>query len=108
METGRKILNLMERGNVSRSELAKAVNINYQTLCKYLQDNRSIPEDILVEIADYFNVSLDFLMDREVKCFEKNNSAKYIELAMEIEGLNHGDRELIKSLVKSLNNKKDK
>ena len=52
MSTGDKILKLMDNKNISRSELSKALNINYQTLCKYLQNKRSIPGDILINIAN--------------------------------------------------------
>ena len=60
MNTGDKILKLMNEEKVSRTELSKALNINYQTLCKYIQNKRTIPKDALINIANYFNVTLKF------------------------------------------------
>ena len=64
MNTGDKILKLMNEEKVSRTELSKALNINYQTLCKYIQNKRTIPKDVLINIANYFNVTLDYLLNR--------------------------------------------
>ena len=110
MSTGDKILKLMDNKNISRSELSKALNINYQTLCKYLQNKRSIPGDILINIANYFNVTLDYLLDRDELSLMESTEYNHIELAKEIESLNEDDKELVKNLIRSLNskNKKDK
>ena len=110
MSTGDKILKLMDNKNISRSELSKALNINYQTLCKYLQNKRSIPGDILINIANYFNVTLDYLLDRDELSLMESTEYNHIELAKEIENLNEDDKELVKNLIRSLNskNKKDK
>ena len=100
MSTGDKILKLMDNKNISRSELSKALNINYQTLCKYLQNKRSIPGDILINIANYFNVTLDYLLDRDELSLMESTEYNHIELAKEIENLNEDDKELVKNLIR--------
>ena len=124
MSTGDKILKLMDDKKVSRLELSNTLNINYQTLCKYLQNKRSIPGDILVNIANYFDVTLDYLLDRDGLSLMESIDYNHIELANEINKLSeedkelekeryrlqYEDKELVKNLIKSLNskNKKDK
>ena len=110
MSTGDKIIKLLDNNNISRSELSTALNINYQTLCKYLQNKRSIPGDILINIANYFNVTLDYLLDREELSLMRHTEHSHIEWANEISKLDEKDKELVKSLIRSLNskNKKDK
>ena len=110
MSTGDKILKLMDAKKVSRLELSNTLNINYQTLCKYLQNKRSIPGDILVNIANYFDVTLDYLLDRDGLSWTECTHNNHIELANEINKLSEEDKELVKNLIKSLNskNKKDK
>ena len=108
MSTGDKILKLMDDKNMSRLELSKALNINYQTLCKYLQNKRSIPGDILINIANYFNVTLDYLLDREEISFMTHTEHTHIEWANEINKLDEKDKELVKKLIISLNNKNKK
>ena len=97
MNTGDKILKLMNEEKVSRSELSKALNINYQTLCKYIQNKKTIPKDVLINIANYFNVTLDYLLNRN-EIYMLNDT----ELANEINKLNENDKKLVKNIVKSL------
>ena len=97
MNTGDKILKLMNEEKVSRTELSKALNINYQTLCKYIQNKRTIPKDVLINIANYFNVTLDYLLNRN-EIYMLNDE----ELANEINKLNENDKKLVKNIVKSL------
>lgn len=97
MNTGDKILKLMNEEKVSRTELSKALNINYQTLCKYIQNKRTIPKDVLINIANYFNVTLDYLLNRN-EIYILNDT----ELANEINKLNENDKKLVKNIVKSL------
>ena len=97
MNTGDKIFKLMNEEKVSRTELSKALNINYQTLCKYIQNKRTIPKDVLINIANYFNVTLDYLLNRN-EIYMLNDT----ELANEINKLNENDKKLVKNIVKSL------
>ena len=97
MNTGDKILRLMNEEKVSRTELSKVLNINYQTLCKYIQNKRTIPKDVLINIANYFNVTLDYLLNRN-EIYMLNDT----ELANEINKLNENDKKLVKNIVKSL------
>ena len=97
MNTGDKILKLMNEEKVSRTELSKALNINYQTLCKYIQNKRTIPKDVLINIANYFNVTLDYLLNRN-EIYMLNDT----ELTNEINKLNENDKKLVKNIVKSL------
>lgn len=107
MNTGDKILQLMVERNVSRGELAKAIGVNYQALCKYLQNNRSIPDAVLVDIANYFNVTVDYLLNRNTTLSIDYNN-EYVKIIKQLQELNEHDQEIIKNLIMSLSNKKDK
>lgn len=61
---GNKIKNLREKNNLSQKELAKILNIANSTLSQYESDVRVPSDDIKILIADYFNVSLDYLLGR--------------------------------------------
>ena len=63
MSTGDKILKLMNEEKISRTELSKALNINYQTLCKYIQNKITIPKYLLINISNYFNFTLYYLLN---------------------------------------------
>lgn len=56
---------LRSKKGVSQRELANAVMVSQQSINKY--ENHDVEPDIstLIKMADYFNVSLDYLVGRE-------------------------------------------
>ncbi|NLY44740.1 MAG: helix-turn-helix transcriptional regulator [Tissierella sp.] len=59
---GDKIRQLREERNLNQLELAKSLNISNTTLSQYESGNRTPSDEIKKAIAEYFNVSLDYLM----------------------------------------------
>ena len=47
---------------MSREELANKLNLSYSAISKYETGIRTPDDDIKKKIAEYFNVSLDYLM----------------------------------------------
>lgn len=64
MSLGKTIKKLRERQNLERSELAKSLGITYHALSKYETDEREPDYDVLVKIANFFNVTIDYLLGR--------------------------------------------
>lgn len=64
MEFGDKLKFLREKNNLSREDLAIALNITYSALSKYETNNRFPDKDTLLKIAKYFDVSIDYLLGR--------------------------------------------
>ena len=58
-----KIKNLRERRGLSREETANSLNISYQTLAKYENGQRRPDVQTLVNIAAFFEVTVDYLLD---------------------------------------------
>ena len=56
----------LEHG-LKRSELAREIGINPNTLANYEKGARQASYETLISIADYFNVTLDELLGREEK-----------------------------------------
>lgn len=59
---GRRIKLLREEKELSQLELAKILNISNSALSQYEAGNRVPSDEIKKKIAEYFNVSLDYLM----------------------------------------------
>lgn len=57
-----KLFELREKHNLSQQELADALGISRQSLGLYEKAERTINIDVLVRIAQYFNVSTDYLL----------------------------------------------
>ena len=61
---GERLLELRKEKGVSQAKLAKDLGVSYSVVC-YWETNRSEPTaPNLVKIADYFGVSVDFLLGR--------------------------------------------
>lgn len=64
MNFGKRLKGLRERENLSREALAKKIGISYWSLSKYETGNREPDIDTLQKIADFFDVTLDYLTGR--------------------------------------------
>jgi len=62
---GERIKECRKRKGLNREQLAEALGIQSRTLGSYEQETRSVPLDILTSIADFFNVSTDYLLGRD-------------------------------------------
>ncbi|MDF2596149.1 MAG: helix-turn-helix domain protein [Clostridia bacterium] len=62
---GKNIRSLMESRSVTAVDLAKTLSISRQTLLNYLKGASAIDTVKLVEIADYFGVSIDTLLQTD-------------------------------------------
>ena len=61
----KRIRNLREDKDKTQVELAKYLNITQTTYSKYELGRISIPIDVVIKLADYYDVSLDYLVGRK-------------------------------------------
>lgn len=75
-----RLKSLRTERNLSQEELAKALNINRTSIAHYERsDNERIPRpDTLNKIADFFNVSIDYLMDRSDDRGVSSNEERFL------------------------------
>lgn len=63
LDIGKKIRTLRQQIGISQVDLAKIIGVSKSTMSNY-ERNYSIPDpDIVVALANYFNVSTDYLYD---------------------------------------------
>lgn len=62
-----RIKNLREDSDMNQTELAMILNISQRAYSHYERGDREIPLKTLVSIADYYNVSVDYLLERTNK-----------------------------------------
>ena len=58
------IRNLREDNDKRQIEMATYLNIRQTTYSKYELGKINVPVDVLIKIADYYDVSLDYLVGR--------------------------------------------
>lgn len=92
---------LREDRNISRKELAAFLNVSVSTLGMYEQGRREPNIDMLIKLADYFNVSLDFLVGRSADNEERKNMLEALRLKNKIEKLPQGYKDIINFMLET-------
>ena len=62
-----RLKNLRTERNISQLKLALDLNMNQNTISRYENMEREADYATLIRIADYFDVSLDYLLGRSEK-----------------------------------------
>lgn len=62
-----RIKDLREDKDLRQTELAKYLNVSQVAYSYYEIGKRSIPLDLLIKLADFYNVTLDYLCFRTKK-----------------------------------------
>ena len=61
------ICNLREDNDKKQTELAEYLNIKQTTYSKYELGKINIPIEVFIKLADYYDVSIDYLVGRSTK-----------------------------------------
>lgn len=77
MKFGDILKNLLEDNDLTQKQFAKDLNLAASTVSSYVQNTRQPDFEILCRIAQYFNVSTDYLLNFHP---ETNNSALEAQL----------------------------
>lgn len=64
MEFGERLQELRKQKKITRDELAKALKLSYSAIAKYETNVRKPDQDTLKKIADFFDVTVDYLLGR--------------------------------------------
>lgn len=59
-----RIRNLREDNDLKQRELAEILNCSQRIYSNYERGDVDIPTEILIKLADYYNVSTDFILGR--------------------------------------------
>lgn len=62
-----RIRNLREDSDLTQTEIATLLNISQRAYSHYETGSRELPLNILVQLADIFNCSTDYLLGRTNK-----------------------------------------
>lgn len=65
MTTGERIRQLRDSRNITQTALADFLNVSPSTIGMYEQNRRKPSFEMLEAIADFFNVSLDYIMCKD-------------------------------------------
>lgn len=60
----RRLKDLREDADLTQMKLAQHLNITQRTYSHYEIGDRDIPLELLIKLADFYNVSLDYIAER--------------------------------------------
>ena len=63
----RRIRDLREDNDKTQREISTMLNMQLTVYQRYERGEREIPFWVAIKLADYYNVSLDYLAERELK-----------------------------------------
>lgn len=95
MSFAERLQELREDKGISRKDLAASLNITVSALGMYEQGRREPNMEMLIRLADYFNVSLDFLVGRSFNEDETRKIIEALHLKNEIDKLPQGYKNII-------------
>jgi len=59
-----RLKELRKKRGISQLKLAMDLNMNQNSISRYESGEREAGYSVLIKIADYFNVSIDYLLER--------------------------------------------
>ena len=60
----KRLRDLREDADLTQTELSKYLNVSKRSYSHYENGTRNIPVDIIVSIADFYDVSVDYILER--------------------------------------------
>ncbi|MCJ7854927.1 helix-turn-helix domain-containing protein [Lachnospiraceae bacterium NSJ-143] len=67
MKKYERIRGMREDKDLTQAEVGKAINVSQRTYAYYESGQRMIPPNVLCALADFYNVSIDYLLERTDK-----------------------------------------
>lgn len=64
MKVYRRLRDLREDADLTQEAVGKAINVPQRTYSYYETGGRMIPPEVLCALADLYNVSVDYLLER--------------------------------------------
>ena len=67
LEQYRRIRDLREDSDLTQSEVGEAINVPQRTYAYYESGQRMVPPHVLCALADFYHVSVDYILGRTEK-----------------------------------------
>ncbi len=105
MEFHEKLLQLRRRYSVSQTELAEAVGVSRKSIQFYESGERYPRHRVLEKLAEFFNVSIEYLTSTEERYYDNSGAFSAANLVNEVTALFAGgslseeDKDLVMRVI---------
>ena len=69
MQKYQRIRDLREDADLTQKQVGEAINVPQRTYAYYESGQRMVPPQVLCALADFYNVSVDYILGRTDKFF---------------------------------------
>ena len=94
--TGAILSDLRKKTGLSQKELAEKINVSKSSISHYEIGDTLPPVDVLIDFADFYDVTIDYLLGR---CYSDYNFSKFFKTPF-VKKLSHGK---LMSMINNLN-----
>lgn len=101
MSFAERLQELREDRGITRKDLAAKLNITVSALGMYEQGRREPNLEMLVKLADCFDVTLDFLVGRSFNDEETKNIIEALHLKNKIDKLPQGYKDIVNFMLET-------
>ena len=98
MFTAERIYEIREEKGITRKELAQGIHVSRSSITEYEKGDTQPSLSALLQLADFFDVSLDYLMGRTDIKVSPNTLREQHELFLQ---LNPKEKEILEVMLKS-------
>lgn len=109
-----RIRKLREQKNISQKQLADIMHISQSSISEYESGNQQPPLEMIVKLADFFDVSIDYLLGRTNIAISINRLKEKISTRSgkipldELFSLKDNEKEIIALMIYALSNNSKK
>jgi Predicted transcriptional regulators len=100
-----RIKELRLKADLTQGQLGDIINISQQSVSKWELSNKELPIDMAFTIADYFNVSIEYLLCRIDE--PRPSYYQYQEMISDFSCLSKRDQQIIIQMMKYLRKTKE-
>lgn len=86
---------LLEEKNITQRELAEKINVTEVTISRYLSGERSPRIEIVSKIAEFFGVSIDYLLGKQKTSTMNSGDKRLIAFYEGYNDLNEADKDVL-------------
>lgn len=102
MSIGEKIKKLRQEKDVSQAELGEIVGVHEKHISRYERGISQPSAEILRKMADFFGVSIDFLVSEDNITFDNPKDNELLDYFEEANRLEEEDKNIIKGVLDAI------
>lgn len=68
---GKRLKDLRIKSGLTQNELGSIINVSKATICFYEKEQRTPTLENLIDLSDYFEVTIDYLLGRDILIKDK-------------------------------------